>query len=58
MGKILGSLLRVFMRGYNCKIFPYPVPLCGIYYIIVLVDSLVQKDSSVCQNIEKFGGSI
>ena len=28
---LVGSLLRVFMRGYNCKIYPNPVPVCGIY---------------------------
>ena len=56
-GQSCGQLAKSIHERLQLQDLPISLPVCGIY-LIVLVDSLVQKDSSVCQNIKKFGGSI
>ena len=47
MVSLVGSLLRVFMRGYNCKIYPNPVPLCGIY-LYNCISGLISLEGLKC----------
>ena len=44
---LVGSLLRVFMRGYNCKIYPNPVPVCWIY-LYNCISGLISLEGLKC----------